>query len=701
MGKIRVHKLAVELGISNKELIKELVILGCSVKNHMSTIDVDVVLKIRNTILAKAEEERKNKEAEEKKLKIETPLKTPQNTETEIEAKPEVSQEVETEAIPEEKPAEALESAEVAEVIQVDENIVLKDLAEELKCTPNELIKALIKEGVMATINQAVDERTAMLVEKIFNKKIKFISLEEPEEEKVLFDEKENLEDFILRPPIVTIMGHVDHGKTTLLDAIRESKITEKEAGGITQHIGAYKVEHDKGVVAFLDTPGHEAFTAMRARGAKVTDIVILVVAADDGLMPQTIEAIHHAQAGNVPIVVAINKIDKPNINIEKVKNDLAENQLVPEDWGGKTIFVEVSAKNKIGLDNLMEMILLQAEILELRGNPKARARGTIIESRLDKGRGAVATIMVQSGILKNGDSFVAGTVFGKIRALIDDRGKKVPYGNISSPFEVVGFSSVPVAGDSLVVVENEKIARQIATARQHRRKEKYLKQAVSRVTLEDLRHQIDEGEIRELNVLIKADVDGSVQAISESLRNIGSDSEEVRIKIIHGAVGGITESDVLLAAASNAIIIGFNVRPTEKAIVLADGEKVELKLYSVIYDVLNDLKDALEGLLKPKVLEKRLGRAEVRKVISIPKVGFICGCYVLDGLIKRNSEARLVRDNVVIYQGKIVSLRRFKDDVKEVQNGFECGISLENYQDIKQGDIIEPFFLEEIAQKL
>lgn len=696
MGKIRVHKLAKDLKISNEKLIKELVILGYPVKNHMSTIDMDLVLKIRDAILTKAEEEKKNKEieAEKKALEIQAPPQTNKavTVETKLDSSP-VSQ------ISEKKLPESVKPADAVEIIQVDENIVLKDLAEALKCTPNELIKALIKEGVMATINQTVDEKIAEVIEKIFNKKIEFIFIEEIEDEKINFDEKENPEDFITRPPVVTIMGHVDHGKTTLLDAIRNTNVTQHEAGGITQHIGAYKVDHKKGVVVFLDTPGHEAFTAMRARGAKVTDVVALVVAADDGLKPQTIEAIHHAQAGNVPIIVVINKIDKPNINIEKIKQDLTGHKLVPEDWGGQTIFVEVSAKNNIGLDHFMEMILLQAEVLELKGNPKARAKGVIIEAKLDKGRGAVATIIVQSGTLKSGDCFVAGNTYGKIRALINDAGKKVKYGNISSPFEVIGLSSVPMAGDSFVVVDNEKTARNFATLRRHKFKERSLKQAVSRVTLEDLRHQIDEGKIRELNVLIKADVDGSVQAISDSLTKLGT--KEVRIKIIHSAAGGITESDVLLAAASNAVIIGFSVRPTENAVTLAEKEKVEMKLYSIIYEVINDFRAALEGLLKPTILEKRLGRAEVRKLISIPKIGAICGCYVLDGIIKRNSEARLVRDDVVVYQGKISSLRRFKEDVKEVQNGFECGITLENYQDVKQGDIIEPFLLEEIARKL
>ena len=680
--------MATELGISNKELISELVSLGYPVKNRMSTVDIDEVFKIRETIIAKL------KEAEKKDIK---PKPATQISETvAVEPKPHPDKAVETETVLKETTAE---TEEALEVIEVRENITLKEFAEKMKCTPNELMKSLIKKGVMATINSPIDERIAKVSEHIFKKSFKFIPLEADEIFDDILEEEENADDYVPRPPVVTIMGHVDHGKTTLLDAIRESKITEKEAGGITQHIGAYEISHEKGPVVFLDTPGHEAFTAMRARGAQVTDIVVLVVAADDGLMPQTIEAIHHARAGNVPIVVAINKIDKPNVNIEKIKKDLTEHDLAPEEWGGQTIFAEVSAKNKIGLDNLMEMILLQTEIMELKGNPKVKGRGTIIESKLDKRRGAVATLIVQKGVLKNGDSFVAGSTYGKIRALLNDKGTKIKNAEISSPVEIIGLSSVPAAGDSFIVVNNEKEARHIATARQQKLKETFLKRSVTRITLEDLRNQIDEGKIEELNVVIKADVDGSVQAISDSLLKIGSD--EVRIKIIHSSVGGVTESDVLLAEASNAVIIGFHVRPTEQAATLAGNEKVEMKLYSVIYDVINDFKAALEGLLKPRLVEKRLGRVEVRQVISIPRAGVVCGSYVLDGNIKRNSDARLVRDSVVIYEGKIASLRRFKDDVKEVQSGFECGVVLENFQDIKQGDIIEPYYFEEIARKL
>lgn len=695
MGKIRVYKLATELGMSNEELTQELISLGYPVKNQMSTVDMDEVLKTRESILAKAKKEEAKKEVEKKGL-IQKPSDKPSNADA-VTPTPKVAQEVKSEIIPKEG---SVATDENVEVVEVDENIMLKDFAEKINCSSNELIKLFIKEGVMATVNQVIDEKTAKIAENIFNIKIKFTLPEADKiEDEMSEEEEDNIEDQVPRPPVVTIMGHVDHGKTTLLDAIRKSNVTAKEAGGITQHIGAYKVPHEKGMVVFLDTPGHEAFTAMRARGAKVTDIVVLVVAADDGLMPQSIEAIHHAQAANVPIIVVINKIDKPNINLEKIKKDLSEHNLVPEEWGGQTIFAEVSAKKKIGLDHLMEMILLQTEIMELKSNPKLRGRGTIIESKLDKGRGAIATVIVQKGVLNNGDSFVAGHIYGKIRAMLNDKGKKIKYAEVSTPVEIIGLSSVPMAGDSFVVVENEKKARQIAMTRQKKLKERSLKQATSRITLEDLRHQIDEGKIEELNVVIKADVDGSMQAISDSLKKIGSD--EVRIKIIHGSVGGITESDVLLAAASNAVIIGFNVRPTEKATGLADYEKVEMKLYSVIYNVISDIKAALEGLLKPELVEKRLGRAEVREVISVPREGFVCGCYVLEGDMKRNVEARLVRDSVVVYEGRIASLRRFKEDVKEVQSGFECGIILENFQDIKQGDIIEPFYYEEISRKL
>jgi translation initiation factor IF-2 len=494
------------------------------------------------------------------------------------------------------------------------------------------------------------------------------------------------------------VMGHVDHGKTSLLDAIRATNVTQSEAGGITQHIGAYAVNTTRGKVVFLDTPGHEAFTAMRARGAQATDIVVLVVAADDGVMPQTVEAITHARAANVPIVVAINKIDLPNANPDRIKQQLSDHGLVPEQWGGETIFVEVSAKRKQNIDELLEMLLLQAEILELRANPSRRGQGVVIEAELDKSRGPVATVLVQKGTVRLGDAFVVGMHYGRIRALLNDRAEKIPEAGPATPVEVIGLSGVPLAGDLFQVVGDEKKARQIATLRQQRQREEHI-QRTSRVTLEDLYRQIKEGEVKELNVLIKADVQGSAQAVRDTLEKLSTN--EVRVRVIQGAVGGITESDVMLASASNAIIIGFNIRPTPKASELAEREGVDVRLYTIIYDLIGDVRAALEGLLEPEVAEHIMGRAEVRETYHIPRIGVVAGCYVTEGTIARNAECRLLRDDVVVYQGRIASLRRFKEDVHEVSSGYECGIGLERFADIKRGDIIEPFVREQVAKKL
>jgi translation initiation factor IF-2 len=474
--------------------------------------------------------------------------------------------------------------------------------------------------------------------------------------------------------------------------------VTQSEAGGITQHIGAYAVNTTRGKVVFLDTPGHEAFTAMRARGAQATDIVVLVVAADDGVMPQTLEAITHARAANVPIVVAINKIDLPDANPERVKQQLAEHGLIPEQWGGETIYVEVSAKRKLNIDALLEMILLQAEILDLQANPARRGQGVVIEAKLDKARGPVATLLVQNGTVRGGDAFVVGTHYGRIRALLNDRGEKIHEAGPATPVEVIGLSGVPQAGDLFQVVVDEKKARQIATVRQQRQREEHI-QRTARVTLEDLYRQIKEGEVKELNVLLKADVQGSVQAVRDTLEKLST--AEVRLRVIQGAVGGITESDVMLASASNAIIIGFNVRPTPKARELAEREIVDIRLYTIIYDLVADVRAALEGLLEPEVAEHIMGRAEVRETFNIPRVGVIAGCYVSEGTITRNAECRLLRDNVVVYQGRIASLRRFKEDVHEVSSGYECGIALERFSDLKQGDVIEPFVREKVSRKL
>ena len=577
--------------------------------------------------------------------------------------------------------------------VQLSEAITVKEMAEKLDVQPKEVITKLIQMGIMSTINQVIDMEAVKTIVRSFGFEAEIYSIEN---EEAFVEEKEDSSKLIHRPPVVTVMGHVDHGKTLLLDVIRKTNVIDKEAGGITQHIGAYKVGIDKGKIVFLDTPGHEAFTSMRARGAQVTDIVILVVAADDGVMPQTEEAIAHAESAGVPIIVAINKIDKPNANIDKVKQDLMKFKLVSEDWGGQTIFVETSAKKMTGIESLLEMILLQAEMMELKANPDKPAKGIIIESKLDKGRGPVATVLIQDGTLENGQSFIAGLYSGKVRAIISDRGKKLKKAGPSTPVEVLGFTGIPMAGDSFMVVSDDRKARQVAMLRQAKQREEGLVKT-SKVTLDDLFIQMQQGDVKVLNILIKGDTQGSVQALKDSLEKLSS--EEILLKVVHGAVGGIKETDVMLATATNAIIIGFNVRPSPKALEIIEKEKIDIRLYTVIYDAINDLKAAMKGMLEPKFKEKILGSAEVREIFTIPKIGVVAGCYVTEGTVKRGSETRLLRDSVVIYQGKIDSLRRFKEDVKEAQVGYECGISLENFQDIKQGDIIEPFYLEKIEE--
>lgn len=603
------------------------------------------------------------------------------------------------------KPKQKVEAVEVPQPtvtaprkksIKLQEGITVKEFAELIGVKIAEVIKKFMELGYMATANQPVDMDAAQLVADSFGIKVEVVGVEEePSLEEAPVDESK----LQPRPPVVTIMGHVDHGKTSLLDAIRQTKVAEKEAGGITQHIGAYKVNLKGKDIVFLDTPGHEAFTTLRARGAKVTDIVVLVVAADDGVMPQTVEAINHARAANVPIVVAINKIDKPEANPAKVKNELAEYNIIPEEWGGQNIFVEVSAKKKIGIENLLEMILLQAEIMDLKADPTRPARGTIIESRLDRTRGPVATVLVQSGTLKVGDVFIAGTTYGKVRALIDDTGKKLDKAGPSTPVEIIGFAELPQAGDTFVVMDDERKARQIALLRQQKlRAQELAKKA--KLSLDGVYAQIQEGQLKELNIIIKADTQGSVEAIKKAVEAITH--PEVKVKVIHAAVGGINESDVLLAAASNAIIIGFNVRPEMKAAQTAEREGVDVRLYNIIYDAVEEVKKALEGMLAPTLKEKVLGRAEVRQLFHISKVGTVAGCYVIDGTISRASDGiRVIRDNIVVYTGRIASLKRFKEDVREVQAGYECGILIENFNDVKVGDILENYVIEKIAAKL
>ncbi len=607
----------------------------------------------------------------------------------------EVPEEVE-ELLVEEVPVRAVEPP-VEEVplqtVTLAEAITVKELAEKLEAKANDVIKTLMQMGQMANINQVLDFDTARGVAENygFQAEMTVVEVEEEVEEEV----DEALEP---RPPVVTVMGHVDHGKTRLLDSIRETNVAEKEMGGITQHIGASVVEMDKGQVVFLDTPGHEAFTAMRARGAQVTDMVVLVVAADDGVMPQTREAIAHAQAGDVPILVAVNKIDKPDAQPERVKQQLTELKLVPEEWGGETIFCEISAKEKIGIDELLEMILLQAEIMELQANPIRPARGTIIEAKLDKGRGPVCTVLVQEGTLKVGDSFVCGLEYGKVRAMFSDHGTRLHEAPPSIPVEVLGLSDVPKAGDIFQVVEEERKARQIGALRQQKYREEALS-ASNRITLDDLYERIIEGEIKELNVVLKADVHGSLQAISEALEKLST--EEVKVNIIHGSVGGIRETDIGLASASEAVVIGFNIRPTPQALEMIEREAVDVRLYSVIYDLISEVKAAMEGLLDPVIKEVMLGRADVRETFNISHVGTIAGCYITDGIMRRGTNMRIIRDDIVVYEGKMGSLRRFKEDVQEVSSGYECGVNVEGYNDIKMGDVLEAFELQEVSKKL
>ena len=583
----------------------------------------------------------------------------------------------------------------VTRTITLAEGMTVADLATKLDVKAKDVLRKLMDRRLMMTINSTLDDETASMIAREFGADVKMQTFEE----EMLQVEAEEVspEDVVARAPVVTVMGHVDHGKTTLLDAIRSARVAEREAGGITQHIGAYAVQVNDRNVVFLDTPGHEAFTMMRARGARVTDVVILVVAADDGVMPQTKEAIDHAKAAGVPILVAINKIDKPDANAERVKKELADLGLVPEQWGGQTVMVEVSAKKKQNLDALLEMILLVTEMSELKANPKRSASGTVLEAKLDKGRGPVATILVQDGTLNVGDTLIAGTIVGRVRALIDDRGRQQKLAGPATPVEVLGLGGLPQPGDAFQALADAAKARQIALFRQTQAKEKALGGKGSRLTLESLQQQIAEGGMKELPVIVKADVQGSAEVLGDTLTKLTD--EKVKIRIIHSGVGAINESDVLLASASNAIVIGFNVRPDRNASDVADREKVDIRLHSVIYNVVDEMKKAMAGLLDPTFKEVRMGAAAVREIFKVPKFGTIAGCMVTEGRITRSgdTQARLLRDNVVIYEGKIGSLRRFKDDVSEVKSGFECGIGFEKFNDLKVGDVIEAFAVEKV----
>lgn len=574
-------------------------------------------------------------------------------------------------------------------VVRISEVITVGDLAREMGVKAGEVIRKLMSLGMMATINQVLDADTATLIASEFDHQVENVAFDVESALQVDANAEEEATALVSRSPVVTIMGHVDHGKTSLLDAIRSTNVTAQEHGGITQHIGAYHVQVDGRSVTFLDTPGHEAFTAMRARGAQVTDIVVLVVAADDGVMPQTVEAINHARAAEVPIIVAVNKIDRPDANVERVKRGLSEYGLVSEDWGGDAVFAPVSAKTHEGIPHLLEMLLLQSDILELKANPDKLARGTIVEAKLDRGRGPVATVLVQEGTLRVGDAFVCGVFHGKVRAMIDDRGRKVETAPPSFPVEILGLQGVPQAGDSFVALADEAKARQVAEFRQSKQRETELAKT-SKVSLEELYDQIKAGDVKELRVVLKADVQGSVEALTEAL--VRMSTNEVKLRVIHGSVGGITESDVLLAAASNAIVIGFNVRPESKGAALAAKEGVDVRLYTIIYEAVADVRAAMEGMLEPTYREQTHGRVEIRQTFNIQGVGTVAGCYVTEGKIQRGSLVRLLRDQVVVHEGKLASLKRFKDDVREVTAGYECGLSIEGYQDVKQGDVIEAY---------
>jgi translation initiation factor IF-2 len=674
MATIRVYELARDIGVSSKSLVDELRNQGIDIKSHMSSLDEETAELILDLYREDA---------------VPAAPSQPEAPETQpVKAMP-----------PPVKPAEPAPAAmpPLAEgpVLRLSEALTVKDFAAALQVKTNEVLMQLMSMGIVGSINHVLDLDTANALAQKLGKNVSIISEAETDTATEEIIDTAALEP---RAPVVTIMGHVDHGKTSLLDAIREANVQETESGGITQHVGAYEVETDKGKVVFLDTPGHEAFTAMRARGAQVTDVVVLVVAANDGVMPQTREAIAHASAANVPIVVAVNKIDLADANPDRVKQQLAELSLIPEEWGGQTIFVEVSAKQKIGLNDLLEMILLQAEILELKANPDQMAKGTIIEAKLDKTRGAVATVLIQRGTLHQGDPYVAGAHYGRVRAMLDHRGRKISSAGPATPVEVLGLSSVPAAGESFTVVEDERKARQISSLRQEKERTRQLSQA-SRVTLDDLYRQIAAGEVKDLNIIIKADVQGSVQALWDAFAKLETD--KVRVRLIHGSTGGVSESDIMLASASNAIIIGFNVRPTPKAMDLAAQEQVDVRLYTVIYEAISDVEKAMVGLLEPTYTEKFLGRAQVRAIFNVSRIGTIAGCYVQEGEIQRNAAVRVIRDNVVVHEGKIGSLRRGKDDVDQVVSGFECGIGLVRFQDLKEGDVFESFVLEEVAPRL
>lgn len=704
MAKVRVYELAKELGTTSKKLIEVMESMNIPVNNHMSTLEEEQAEKViailtgqqtdasvprpRPAEAAGKKAAEKAAEAKPKKEKPKAAARKPEPPKREVPAEGRKARKASAQAA-QRKEAERPR-------IQLEGRVTVGELAGHLKVPATELIKQLLDLGIIASINQDLSPEALELIAEEY--KVDLVLVEDPVEQELLEDQEEEDEGKLLpRDPVVTVLGHVDHGKTSLLDAIRHANVTAKEAGGITQHIGAYQVEVNNKKVVFLDTPGHEAFTAMRARGAQVTDIAVLVVAADDGVMPQTVEAVNHAKAANVPIIVAINKIDKPTANPERVMQQLSEHGLVPEEWGGDTIFVPVSALRGDGLDNLLEMILLVAEVNEFKANPHKPARGTVIEAKLDRGRGAVATVLVQEGTLRVGDPIICGSIAGKVRAMLNDKGARVKKAGPSTPVEVLGLSDVPQAGDRFQVVSDDRVARQLAQKRSYKLKEAQLKSR--RVSMDELFKHIQEGEIKELNLVLKADVQGSVEALQDALQKLNL--EEVKIKVIHSGVGSITESDVMLASASNAIIIGFNVRPDANARKLAEHDRIDMRLYRVIYELIDDIKAAVAGMLAPEYKEVIHGQAEIRQLFKVSRLGTIAGSYVTEGKVLRNGLTRVIRDGVVINEGRIASLKRFKDDVREVAAGYECGIMLENFNDFREGDIIEIYTLEKVKPKL
>ncbi|OIJ17877.1 translation initiation factor IF-2 [Anaerobacillus alkalidiazotrophicus] len=701
MKKMRVYEYAKEKNISSKEIIEKLKTLNIEVTNHMSVITEEAMKKLE---VEPVENEGKKsvsnahpnegKGSNEKSPSVNNNKKNDQaiknNQSKRNDKKRNNKNNQKSFQVDKKENVKTMPNK-----ITYSGSVTVGELAKKLHKEPSELIKKLMFLGVMATINQEIDKDSIELIASDYGVEVEEeIILEVTDFER--YEEDDDPKDIKERPPVVTIMGHVDHGKTTLLDSIRHTKVTAGEAGGITQHIGAYQVEVNDKKITFLDTPGHAAFTTMRARGAQVTDITILVVAADDGVMPQTVEAINHAKAAKVPIIVAVNKMDKEAANPDRVMQELTEHGLVAEAWGGDTIFVPVSALKGEGIDELLEMILLVAEVEEYKANPKAYARGTVVEAELDKGRGAVATLLVQSGTLHVGDPIVVGNTFGRVRAMVNDIGRRVKTAGPSAPVEITGLSDVPQAGDQFLVFKDEKTARSVGEARAVKQREAERSEN-SRVSLDDLFNQIQQGDIKEINVIIKGDVQGSVEAMKGSLEKI--DVEGVKVNIIHTGVGAITESDIILASASNAIVIGFNVRPDVNAKRTADSEKVDIRLHRVIYNAIDEIEAAMKGMLDPEFEEKVIGQVEVRTTFKVSKVGTIAGCYVTEGKVTRDSTVRLIRDGIVIYEGKIDALKRFKDDVKEVATNYECGITLERFNDIKEGDIIEAYVMEEIKR--